>query len=226
VNSRTKKDELLPCVYRGVVRELVNWAVAARRKYPTTRIYATKIDIKSAYRCLHVNAKVASQCCTQLPHLDIALMTLCLTFGGAPCPFEWGVISETMCNLATAIILNDDWDPDELHAPNQEDFPPPNFMPEDVPFGFGKELIVDVKINPRGIHDIYIVNLIGLGLDLPDCDNIKRSERAPLLAIDAFSWCVHKEEPIPHYNMAARHKLIAEGLLEESKMILGWKWDF
>ncbi len=26
--------------------------------------------------------------------------------------------------------------------------------------------------------------------------------------------------------MAARHKLIAEGLLEESKMILGWKWDF
>jgi hypothetical protein len=26
--------------------------------------------------------------------------------------------------------------------------------------------------------------------------------------------------------MAARHKLIAEGLLEESKMILGLKWDF
>jgi hypothetical protein len=26
--------------------------------------------------------------------------------------------------------------------------------------------------------------------------------------------------------MAVHHKLIAEGLLEESKMILRWKWDF
>jgi hypothetical protein len=26
--------------------------------------------------------------------------------------------------------------------------------------------------------------------------------------------------------MAARHKLDAEGLLEETKMILGWMWDF
>jgi hypothetical protein len=43
VNSRTKKDELLPCIYGGVVRRLVNWAVAARRKYPTTRIHATKL---------------------------------------------------------------------------------------------------------------------------------------------------------------------------------------
>jgi hypothetical protein len=108
VNSRTKKDKLLPCVYGGVVRRLVNWAVTACRRYPTTRIYATKIDIKSAYHRLHVNAKVAAQCCTQLPHLDITLMTLCLTFGGALCPFKWGMISETMCNLATAIILNND----------------------------------------------------------------------------------------------------------------------
>ena len=46
VNSRTRKDELLPCVYGGVVRRLVNWAVAARRKHPTTRIFATKIDFK------------------------------------------------------------------------------------------------------------------------------------------------------------------------------------
>ncbi len=32
VNSRTKKDKLLPCVYGGVVRRLVNLAVAASRK--------------------------------------------------------------------------------------------------------------------------------------------------------------------------------------------------
>jgi hypothetical protein len=36
VNSRTRKANLLPCVYGGVVCRLVNWAVAARQKYPTT----------------------------------------------------------------------------------------------------------------------------------------------------------------------------------------------
>ncbi len=56
-------------------------------------------------------------------------------------------------------------------------------MPNNVPFGIGKELIVNVEINPRGIHDIYINNLVGLGLDLPDCDNMKRSERAPSLQL-------------------------------------------
>jgi hypothetical protein len=33
-------------------------------------------------------------------------------------------------------------------------------------------------------------------------------------------------KPIPHHNMAALHKLSAEGRLEETKMILGWMWDF
>jgi hypothetical protein len=42
VNSQVDKGELLPCVYGGAIRRLVNWAVAARNKYPTTRIYATK----------------------------------------------------------------------------------------------------------------------------------------------------------------------------------------
>ncbi len=53
-------------------------------------------------------------------------MPLRLTFGGALCPYEWGIISETICDLATAIIKNDVWDPDDLQAPNQENSPYPN----------------------------------------------------------------------------------------------------
>ncbi len=88
VNSRVNKDQLLPCVYGGVIGWLVNWTVAARNKYPRTRIYSTKIDFKAAFRRLHLHYSTAVQCCTQIPDLKIALMTLCLTFGGAPCPFE------------------------------------------------------------------------------------------------------------------------------------------
>jgi hypothetical protein len=112
-------------------------------------------------------------------------MMLRLTFGGSPCPNKFSVVSETICNLATAIISHDNWDPDELHVPDQENFPPPIFLPDNTPFGEGRELIVNVKTNPGGTHDIYIGDLIGLGLNLPNGDNIKQSERSPLLAIDA-----------------------------------------
>jgi hypothetical protein len=89
-----------------------------------------------------------------------------------------------------------------------------------------RELIVNVETNPCGTHNIYINNLIGLGLNLPNIDNIKQSEQAPHLSIDACLQQLHDKEPIPCHEMAARHKLWAEGWLEETKMILGWLWDF
>jgi hypothetical protein len=125
VNSQVDKGELLPCVYGGAIRRLVNWAVTARNKYPTTRIYATNIDFKVAYRRLHLHHQTAVQGCTLIPDLELGLLPLRLTFGGAPCPYEWGVISETICDLATAILHDDAWDLDDLQAPNQENSPPP-----------------------------------------------------------------------------------------------------
>jgi hypothetical protein len=153
-------------------------------------------------------------------------MALRLTFRGTPCPFEWGVISETICDLATALLLNDNWNPDDLHASQQQDFPSPQFLPNDIPFKQGRDLIVDVFIDEHGTHDIYIDDLVGLGLDLTGCNNRRRSEAAPLLAIDACSCRVAPDEPIPRLHMAALHKLSAECRLEETKMILGWLWDF
>jgi hypothetical protein len=50
VNSRVIKELLKECKFGYCICRLVNWAVAARRKYPGQRILATKIDYKSAYR--------------------------------------------------------------------------------------------------------------------------------------------------------------------------------
>jgi hypothetical protein len=220
VNSRVDKNQLLPCIYGGVIQWLANWMVAAINKYPQTRIYSTKIGFKAAFHCLHLNSSTTVQCCTQIPELKIVSMTLCLTFGGAPCPFEWGVISELICNLATAILLNENWDPNKLNAPNQDKFPEPQFFHDDTPFGKGRELIIEIKVNKFCIHDIYIDDLIGLGLNLPDSDNRKRSERAPLLVMDICARQPDPNEPIPRYEMAARKKLDAKDLLSETKMIL------
>ena len=225
LNSRLRKDELPPCYFGWVIRRLVNWIVAARRKYPGRRIFATKVDFKSAYRRLHLNYRMAIQSCTQLPDEDIALMALRLTFGGAACPYEWSIISETICDLATAIAHDDSWDPPTLQAPDQELVPPPSFLPDDIPFCEGKELIVDVEINERGMHEMYLDDLIGLGIDLPGSDNKQRAERAPLLAIHTCARPLLPTEPTPRQTMAAKNKLAAEAALEEEKMILGWHWD-
>jgi hypothetical protein len=203
--------------------KLGSWST---KKYPNIRIFAKKNDIKAAYHCLHLNHKTSHQRCTQVPEESLALMMLQLTFGGSPCPNEFSVVSETICNLATVIISHNNWDPDELHAPAQENLPPPIFLPDNIPFGEGRELIVNIKTNPCGTQDINVNNLIGLGLDLPSSNNIKQSEQAPLLAIDACSQQLHNKEPIPCHKMAARHKLWAEGWLEETTMISGWLWDF
>eukprot|EP00957_Ditylum_brightwellii_P007151 543259-Ditylum_brightwellii.AAC.1 len=58
------------------ILQLINWAVAARRAYPTAPILASKIDYKSAYKCQHINKRVAVQTCTQLPDEDLAIMAL------------------------------------------------------------------------------------------------------------------------------------------------------
>ena len=42
VNSRVEKENLLPCRFGQCLDRLVNWTVAARKKFPNQRIVATK----------------------------------------------------------------------------------------------------------------------------------------------------------------------------------------
>jgi hypothetical protein len=225
VNSRVDKTSLTPCIFGWAIRRLAHWIVSARLKYPNTIIYATKLDFKSAYRRCHMHASTAVQSCAILPALQIALLMLRLTFGGTPCPYEWSTISELICNLATAIVTDEEWDPSLTHSPDHHLIPPHDFLPDDIPFGQGKELIVDVNINDRGTHDMYIDDIIGLGIDLPHTNNRLRSEQAPLLAMHTCARPIHEAEPIPRQDMASKNKLKAEARLSEIKTILGWTWD-
>ncbi len=117
INSRVRIEDLLPCRFGTCIRWLVNYAVAARKKYPNRRIMGTKIDYKSAYCRCHLNWLTAIQTITQLPDKEIAIILLQLTFGGSPGPYEWGVISKSICNLANALLLDDNWNPHQLAAP-------------------------------------------------------------------------------------------------------------
>lgn len=225
-NSRVDKDELLPCMFGKKLQRLMNWAVAARRMYPRSKIFCQKIDFKSAFRRLHLNAEVAIQSCTQLPEKEIALIPLRMTFGGAPNPSEWGVISETSCDLANELLSNDGWNPLQLHSPNQHLVPPRQALSDDIPFAEGRELIVDVPMDPRGTADVYIDDKTSLSIDVQEYDNIDRLERASLLAIHMLARPKHMNEPILREDMEALKKLLAEAGAEETKIILGWFFDF
>jgi hypothetical protein len=99
-------------------------------------------------------------------------------------------------------------------------------MDDNVPFGIGKELIMDIEVNPRGTHDIYINDMIPLMVDIPRTNNLARCVVAGLLAIHATARPKHPDEPIPREEMEAQNKLSAEAGLKEEKIILGWHIDF
>jgi hypothetical protein len=223
-NSRVDTDKLMPCYFGRAMGRLINWVVAARKLYPNKGILATKLDVKAAYQRCHLNATIAAQTCTQLPSKGLALLMLRLTFGGAPCPLEWGSIAESICNLANAILLNDDWNPLSLQLPAQHLVPNKIILDNDIPFGIGRDLIVDIPVDPRGTVDLYIDDLCGLTVDIDD--NATRLERAPLLVLGSAAQEVAEIEPLPHDDIEARPKLIAEAGLTEIKTFLGWLMDF
>jgi len=110
---------------------------------------------------------------------------------------EWGSIAESICDLANAILLNDEWDPLYLQSLAQHLVPNKNFLEDDVPFGIGRDLIVDIPVDSRGTVDLYIDDFCGLMVDIDD--NAARLERAPLLALVSAAREVAEIEPL-HCN--------------------------
>jgi hypothetical protein len=106
-----------------------------------------------------------------------------LKFGGAPCPFKWGIISETLSDFANELLKCKDWDPGILHASVQKEIPAQEYLEDDVPFGKGQELIVNIPINHQGYADMYIDDTTGLTVNLPSTRNSDQLEAAIPLAI-------------------------------------------
>jgi hypothetical protein len=97
-------------------------------------------------------------------------------------------------------------------------------LPDDVEIAKARELVIDVPVDESGYADIYIDDTFAAVVNLPGSDNIKRLERAPLLAIHSIARPLHTKEPIPRLEMAAENKFQAEAACEETKMILGSSW--
>jgi hypothetical protein len=159
------------------------------------------------------------------PDKELAIIMLQLTFGGAPCPFEWNIISESTHDLANAILHDNSWDPHSDYAPYQHLVPPIDLIDEAVPFAEGAEQIVDIPVYPRGMGDVYIDNLIQTAVIIDGTNNAIRCKCATLHSIDACTRPKHLNKQIPREDMEACNKLKAEAGLEEWNSILGWLVD-
>jgi hypothetical protein len=88
---------------------------------------------------------------------------------------------ESVCDLINAILQHIDWDPLTLfNAAAQAHVPPKELLPDNIPFGIGRDLIVEIPINARGTVDVYIDDFIGLTVELDKTDNAIRLSNEPL----------------------------------------------
>ena len=223
VNSRTIKDNLQDVMYGPCLLQIVHLIVDYRRQFPNKKILLSKIDFKSAYRRSHLQAKTAIQTVTQYTPMNLAFVSLRLTFGGSPNPNIWGEVSETATDLANALLACDEWNPEDLHSPLQHMIPPPSNEKDLRPFEPALSTAVQINTNDSGQVDCYIDDLTTVAVDMND--NWKRGAAAVLTAIHILGRPVDSSDPIKRVDLVSLSKLIAEATMEEWKILLGWKLD-
>ena len=88
VNDHVIKSELTPCQYSFALQRFLHTIIQLHQLYPTTPFLLSKFDFKSAYHHVHWSASSTFQSImmtTGLQDKPIALASLQVTFGGAPC---------------------------------------------------------------------------------------------------------------------------------------------
>jgi hypothetical protein len=178
-------------------------------------------------RCMHqANYQLGCDCLTTLSQRPNSFVQDQLQVHFPTMSSHHGVISETICNLAIAILHDDSWNPNNLSAPNHYLVPEWILLYNCIPFGHGAELIANIPFNPCGMQDIYINNIINLTINISGTNHIAQGQAAALLTNDATAWPNHPEEFIPCKSMDTRDKLMAKAGLTKTQIILGWEFDF
>ena len=111
-------------------------------------------------------------------YLHIALRA---TFGGAPNPFDWSCISESITDLANLLMNDPEWDPSITHSPLQSELPDDKPLPDDIPFIQALPTIVSPPVDCCAKVDVYIDDKTTISLDDPSI--LPKARAAALLAI-------------------------------------------
>ncbi len=213
-------------MFRFVFLRLVHYIVALRRKYPKTRIWIRKEDIKSAFRRLHLNAHTAFQSAVRV-NIDghwYIIISLRMPFGGAPCPSEFVLAADLIADTINDLLDDKKWNHKDTYFNMIHSIPNPIPLPDDIPYAEAREMTVDIPVGKNGKTDVYVDDFsITVGPDLDD--TLERIIKAPATVIHAIADNSLDLERIPRDDILAIDKMKAEGAAEERKICLGWMMD-
>jgi hypothetical protein len=83
-----------------------------------------------------------------MAHLDgLLFMMLRFPFGGKPCPAQWCMISEPICDLENELIHDASWYPNDLQSCYESILPYPDRALSDIPFEDVKPLAFNIPKN-------------------------------------------------------------------------------
>jgi hypothetical protein len=218
VNLRVIKESLPPIMYSFVLLRIIHYICNIRLRHPSTKIFICKVDLDSAYCRCHLSSSTAQESITIYENL--LFIALRMTFGGAPCPSLWGIISESIADICNSLVQNPYWDHKLLFDSLSNELGPPIPLPDSFPFHPAQPISVNIPTNDISTIDIYINDTIGLAPDIED--NVARVSRAIPLVIHSLSRPLDPLEHPPRKDIILMKKFAAKGRMEETKMILGW----
>ncbi len=183
------------------------------------KVLISKTDFKRVNRRVTLHDDMAPRC--SIINGDIALVSLRLTFGGAPCPNELCIISEICADLGNDILRSPSWNPRMLHSLHTITLPLEDKTEDISPSIEGLPLDVDILPDTYGKIEMYIDDRIPV---IPDIgDNRIRGTNTMALAVYTFCRPFSPNEPIPRDDCLSLSKLAEIGTLSEVASVLGWK---
>ena len=214
VNLRVDKDKLEEVQFGFCLLRILHQIHQLRVENPHTPILLSKFDFDSAYRRMYVRLYYALLCTTIIG--SIAYILFRLPFGSSPAAGVFSLLSEFVVDLSQALVEDSSWDPTTLKSSLAAMIPPPIYL--DGPFSHAKALLIEINSKEISI-ECYIDDMIIVCLST--AYNIERAINAIPLILDTIFRPIIGERVtrMPILNYA---KTLAEGRLEEIKIILGW----
>ena len=220
VNNMVDETKLDECLFGYCLLRMLHRIHHMRESYPTTPILMSKIDLDAAFRRLHIFIDHALMTFTIIR--NVAYFLGRMPFGSNEGPGKHDIPSNMTVDLAQALIDDETGDPAELHSPNENEIPPTATLNINIPFAPVEPLHIDMDFKFCST-DGFVDDLTTIVLSLKHWT--ERARNAIALAIHTIFRPVNTQDPIERDDVISVRKLLAEGKLEEVKVVLGWEID-
>ena len=222
INSRVDKEKLEPIMFGHCLSRIIHQIVDLRARHPSKKIFIRKEDLKSAYRRMHLRSRSAlrSAVRVKIKGAWYILISTRLPFGGSPCPPDFCLLSDMICDTMNDLLLCKDWDETKVSYEFCNFIPEDEVLDDSIPFEPAKSLAVKLIPNDKGSFDVYIDDFLGIAVDIGN--NKARLKAAPGTVIDAVSHRATAPLDVKRDGLIARDKCEAEGAVAEKRICLGW----